>query len=462
MEFSELTFRALQKMKLADSTVLLPVMTQSPSRISSQEPPIPKELKERTHAIVFFGYLGPRSQRRRDLREKIKLLDRQNKQNIIFEQSTDTNYQAVAYADAKVCLIAHAYHNQSGGEYHRLSEFGPFGCVPVLEEFSDTIGLNSFSRCGGAVFTSYQNLLTTAEDIITWIDEGKYRLSSRSISNWWRAGIQWEAMLPSLLGERQHNDSAKSTLINATGTAFTTKLSQYPTTRNNTVSQKKEMICWSPVTLRDEDSLCRVLRIINTTGTGCDEYLFATWDGSKTSKLVQKAISKGAHFVFLSDPCRDTGTCTYRETGKWGLRMITKFMWKYIHKMYPTTSWFWRIDDDTFFSGYNARKYLSQYDPQKEYFFGGLIKQWVSGMSFSLSKAALDKMVANFDNPSEEVDCSLENYLGDDKAISMCLRSLGIAITDLKDKQVKLAPAYYFLLSSSLHTQSVISFLALL
>ena len=55
-------------------------------------------------------------------------------------------------------------------------------------------------------------------------------------------------------------------------------------------------------------------------------------------------------------------------------------------------------------------------------------------MAFALSTAALDTMVNNFDSPNEEIDCSLENWNGDDKATSLCLATLNITITNIKDK----------------------------
>jgi hypothetical protein len=328
----------------------------------------------------------------------------------MFETNTDIQVQSEAYKNAKVCLIPHAYDWKSGGEYHRLSELGPFGCVPVLENFSDNIGIESYQRCGGAVFANYDDLLTTAEDVISKVDQGLY--SSRSIKNWWKAGIAWDTILPSLFNSPDD-------------------LKRY--VPNHDDKEKKEMICWSPVSVKDEDSLCRVMRIVNTTASACDEYLFAAWEKDK-NKLVEEAAFGGANFVFLSDPCQETKTCKSRERGKWGLGLRSKLMWKYIHKNYPASSWFWRIDDDTFFSGANARKYMSLYDPQKEYLFGLQINKWVSGMAFAISKAALDKMVNNFDSRDEKIDCSLENWNGDDKATSLCLASLGVPITDMKDQ----------------------------
>lgn len=176
-------------------------MTQTPSRLSSYEPTSHKELKDRARALVFFGYLGWRSQRRRDILEKIQTyLAKHANWSVVYKRSTDVLAQANAYKDAKVCLIPHAYHNISGGEYHRLSEFGPFGCVPVLENFADSIGIESYRRCGGAIFTNYNDLLAVSEDVVTKIDRGTYAgPNSKSIASWWKKGIQWEDILSSHL-----------------------------------------------------------------------------------------------------------------------------------------------------------------------------------------------------------------------------------------------------------------------
>lgn len=185
----------------------------------------------------------------------------------------------------------------------------------------------------------------------------------------------------------------------------------------------------------DEKSFCRVMRIVNTTANGCDKYLFATWEDSKNSKWVQKAMCQGAKIVFVSDPCRQSETCKMKERGKWGLGLRSKLKWKYVHANYQRNfSWFWRIDDDTFFSGANARKFVKQHNPKKEMFFGLQVNDFVSGMAFGLSTAALDKMVNNFDSPNKDIDCSLENRHGDDVATSKCLATLNVTITNIKDK----------------------------
>ena len=48
------------------------------------------------------------------------------------------------YSDSKVCLIAHAYDREAGGEYHRLSEVAPFGCIFVMEQISDIVGVDKY------------------------------------------------------------------------------------------------------------------------------------------------------------------------------------------------------------------------------------------------------------------------------------------------------------------------------
>lgn len=106
---------------------------------------------------------------------------------------------ANAYKDAKVCLVPHAYNSTGAGEYHRLSEFARFGCVPVMENFGEEIGVESFKRCGGAVFTSFDKLMEKASEVVAEIDRGVYDGRSNSIARWWKDGIQWEKFLTTVL-----------------------------------------------------------------------------------------------------------------------------------------------------------------------------------------------------------------------------------------------------------------------
>ena len=55
LEFSDYNYCIAWDQDLGDSFVLLPVMTQIPSQISSLEPMLPKNLTEQSYDIVFFG-----------------------------------------------------------------------------------------------------------------------------------------------------------------------------------------------------------------------------------------------------------------------------------------------------------------------------------------------------------------------------------------------------------------------
>ena len=84
-----------------------------------------------------------------------------------------------SYKEGKVCILPHTHGAISGGEYHRYSEFAPFGCVPVIEHFADTIGIEVYEQCGGAVFASYEEIWETAIDVVQKIDRGLYIGSSQ-------------------------------------------------------------------------------------------------------------------------------------------------------------------------------------------------------------------------------------------------------------------------------------------
>eukprot|EP00585_Thalassiosira_rotula_P025719 CAMPEP_0196235122 /NCGR_PEP_ID=MMETSP0913-20130531/4991_1 /TAXON_ID=49265 /ORGANISM="Thalassiosira rotula, Strain GSO102" /LENGTH=189 /DNA_ID=CAMNT_0041516323 /DNA_START=8 /DNA_END=574 /DNA_ORIENTATION=+ len=181
---------------MSDSYVLLPVMTQTPSRLSMGEPKIAKIIQYRSIDMVFFGLIT----KRRTFLTKAADAYREAHPNrtVHIDHNNQPISLAAAYAEAKVCLILHSYRSTSGGEYHRLSEFAPFGCIPVMENFADTIGIRVYERCGGAIFTNQTNMMAAAEDVIANIDRGSYNLGSKAITNWWKAGIHWEKILPTV------------------------------------------------------------------------------------------------------------------------------------------------------------------------------------------------------------------------------------------------------------------------
>jgi len=184
------------KRGLSESTVLLPIMTQTPSRLSQYEPEIPKVIQQRNIDMVFFGSM---TDRRAGL---FAHADEYRKthpdRTVIVAKSRNIQHIAASYQEAKVCLLMHSYSSQSGGEYHRWSEFAPFGCIPVMEQFADTVGMHAYERCGGAVFTNSTQLIPTAVDVVERVDQGLYNHRSTAIMNWWKRSIRWESILPTV------------------------------------------------------------------------------------------------------------------------------------------------------------------------------------------------------------------------------------------------------------------------
>jgi hypothetical protein len=196
-EYSDYNYRNLED-DVKSSTVLLPIMIQSPSRLSSYETHV-KSLKERQYDIVFFGWI---TKRRKALwKQPIPLIEAHPDRTLVLKyvHHEAKEEMANAYKDAKVCLVTHAYNSTGAGEYHRLSEFARFGCVPVMENFGEEIGVESFKRCGGAVFTSFDKLMEKASEVVAEIDRGVYDGRSNSIARWWKDGIQWEKFLTTVL-----------------------------------------------------------------------------------------------------------------------------------------------------------------------------------------------------------------------------------------------------------------------
>ena len=108
-----------------DSVILLPVMTQTPSRISHLLPQTITPLRERKYDIVFFGYM---SQRRLEIAARSnEYLEMHPEKVHAINTTIDRHEVARFYGEAKVCLLVHAYDDKSAGEYHRYSEFGPYG-----------------------------------------------------------------------------------------------------------------------------------------------------------------------------------------------------------------------------------------------------------------------------------------------------------------------------------------------
>lgn len=195
-EFSDYNYEKAinEPFNFGDSFVLMPVMTQSPSRLAPYHPIVQRRLEERSFDIVFFGLI---TSRRKFLTEKSFTYLRSHPQKIhIIEQvpAKELQRMADAYMNAKICLVAHSYSEKSGGEYHRLSEMVGFGCIPLMERFADKIGMERYEKCGGVVFSDKKNLFEIAIDIIAKIDKGVYGSRTKYL-DWWNTGIKWESIL---------------------------------------------------------------------------------------------------------------------------------------------------------------------------------------------------------------------------------------------------------------------------
>jgi len=196
-EFSDYNYEKAMKNNYAESFVLLPVMTQSPSRLSPFVPPVRKELKGRLHDFVFFGAM---TARRREHLPRLLASHLKTCANCSVVISRDQHLPSIAnaYKEAKVCLILHSYAKDSGGEYHRLSEVTPFGCVPVVESFSDRLGVSAYAAHGGVVFADIEELANATKVVLHMIDSGHFDHRINESVRWWNAGIQWELVLSSV------------------------------------------------------------------------------------------------------------------------------------------------------------------------------------------------------------------------------------------------------------------------
>ena len=67
-----------------------------------------------------------------------------------------------------------------------------------MEAFADTLGVRSYEKCGGAIFTNLTNVIPTAAHVVEQIDQGLFYDRANQIVDWWKTGIQWETILPAM------------------------------------------------------------------------------------------------------------------------------------------------------------------------------------------------------------------------------------------------------------------------
>jgi hypothetical protein len=92
-----------------------------------------------------------------------------------------------------------------GGEYHRISDFKRFGCVPVMETFGDKLTVEALSTCAGIKFADFDDLPNAVVSELKRMNEtsnGILREEQLAIHRWWDNGIDWSTFLENVLGPR--------------------------------------------------------------------------------------------------------------------------------------------------------------------------------------------------------------------------------------------------------------------
>lgn len=206
-DFSDHHYRWAERHKIADSVMLLPIMHQSLLSGDDYKGERIVPLADRSLDIVFFGSMT--SRRQSILNTTNHSSDCKNCGKFLFNYTFDKTHIRASYSNAKVCLIIHSYADQSAGEYHRLNELATIsGCIPVVEEFSDRIGIEIYEECGGVVFAPRDTILSKAQQIVKQVQDSN-QTSVSSVSRmqqlrylaWWQQNIQWERLLVDIFGK---------------------------------------------------------------------------------------------------------------------------------------------------------------------------------------------------------------------------------------------------------------------
>jgi len=184
----------------ASRILLIPHMIQN--RLKPSLPSQLKPLRLRRRRAVMFGVVE--TSRRQLLLKKLHENLRNSgisvelwAQNIGTSNSTKNKYMSKMYAESQFCVNLHSYSNFSPGELHRLSEIVQFQCIPIFEEFFDKIGIEAYTKCGGVLFTSFQNFIKTINTGLEMIEGNHY--SNNKFSNWWATGIRWQTLLHDIM-----------------------------------------------------------------------------------------------------------------------------------------------------------------------------------------------------------------------------------------------------------------------
>eukprot|EP01107_Rhizomastix_libera_P007668 TRINITY_DN2268_c0_g1_i1.p1 TRINITY_DN2268_c0_g1~~TRINITY_DN2268_c0_g1_i1.p1 ORF type:complete len:392 (-),score=21.50 TRINITY_DN2268_c0_g1_i1:31-1206(-) len=92
-----------------------------------------------------------------------------------------------SFQQSKLCVSVHYYHADSGIEYHRMGEHGPYGCMPLYETPGDAVVAQFLAQQGAVLFAPHGSIVQIANTILACIDKEPELMREKQmhIHNWW-------------------------------------------------------------------------------------------------------------------------------------------------------------------------------------------------------------------------------------------------------------------------------------
>ncbi|KAL3934285.1 MAG: hypothetical protein SGBAC_009963 [Bacillariaceae sp.] len=200
LEYSDHNYQYMKdELQVSKSVVLLPIMLQGRLDEYYRRHHLPA-MWERSVDVAFFGTL---TERRITALQTIQNPNPTDPEwETSMEQSHDKLKVVQTYLHSRVCLTVHAFQPKGPGEYHRLSELGVSGCVPVMERFEDTLEMHVYKLCGGVVFTEVDELPDQIASVLEQmdVDEEGQDDSMRRRVEWWKERVDWKTILVQTFG----------------------------------------------------------------------------------------------------------------------------------------------------------------------------------------------------------------------------------------------------------------------
>jgi len=215
-DFSQANHKWTQLLNASDSMMIIPHMFHD--RLKGYYPASGNDLipyNSRSLDFVLFGIMTRR--RKQFFRRYIVGQKTLSNYNFQFKSVMHENKQVEMYKKSKICLIVHSYLADSGGEFHRLSDLKRFGCLPIVEKFSDDVTVEILSNCSGVVFADFENLTSAVVrelERMSIQDPITLRSEQLSIYNWWGEEIERSSFLGKIFGDKTMVSTATSNTRN--------------------------------------------------------------------------------------------------------------------------------------------------------------------------------------------------------------------------------------------------------